>query len=219
MRRFAVVGGIGAGKTTVCKLLARHGGRVVDVDRLGHQALRLVRVRRELSARFGAAMLGPDGAVDRRALGRRVFGDPAALRALNDLVHPEIGRLLRRRLTTLEGQGVPVAWIDAALFLDVDLGVPVDAVIAVTAPRSLRRQRLLQRGGLSPAEIESRLDSQRRVGVWTRQADWRLDTRGSLQDVQRRVDELWRRLQEPLRRKRGGKGWRTRSRQASSRQG
>lgn len=217
MRRYAVVGGIGAGKTTVCRLLARHGGRVVDVDRLGHQVLRLARVRRELSARFGAAMLGPDGAVDRRALGRRVFGDPAALRALNALVHPEIGRLLRRRLATLERRGVSSALIDAALYLDVDLGVPVDAVIAVTAPRALRRQRLRERGGLTTDEIESRLDSQKRIGVWTRLADYRLDTRGSLEDLQQRVDDLWRRLQRQPRRKRGGKGWRRRSRPASCR--
>ena len=219
MRRYAIVGGIGAGKSTVCRLLARHGGRVIDVDRLGHQVLRRERTRRELSARFGAAMLEPDGDVDRRALGRRVFGDPAALRALNALVHPEIGRLLRRRLATLERQGESCALIDAALYLDVDLGVPVDAVIAVTAPRALRRQRLLQRGGLTAAEIDSRLDSQTRIGVWTRRADYRLDTRGSLEDLQERVDDLWQRLQRQRRRKRGGKGWRERSRPASSRKG
>jgi dephospho-CoA kinase len=149
-------------------------------------------------------MLGPDGDVDRQALGRRVFGDPAALRALNALVHPEIGRLLRRRLATLERQGESCALIDAALYLDVDLGVPVDAVIAVTAPRALRRQRLLQRGGLTAAEIDSRLDSQTRIGVWTRRADYRLDASGSLEDLQERVDDLWQRLQRQRRRKRGG---------------
>lgn len=217
MRRYAVVGGMGAGKSTVCRMLARHGGSVIDVDHLGHRVLLLPQVRRELSERFGAAMLGPDGAVNRRALGRRVFRDPAALRDLNALVHPEIGRLLRRRVAVLEHRGVPVVWIDAALFLDIDLGVPVDAVIAVTAPKALRRQRLLQRGGLGLAEIDTRLDSQRRLGVWTRCADYRIDTRGTLQDLQRRVDGLWQRLQTQPRRKRGGKGWRTRSRPGSSR--
>jgi dephospho-CoA kinase len=91
----------------------------------------------------------------------------------------------------------------------------VDAVIAVTAPKRVRRQRLLQRGGLSAAEIEQRLQSQRRIGVWTRLADYRLDTRGSLEELQRRVDELWRLLQRHDRRKRGGSGWRTRIRPGS----
>lgn len=205
MRRYAVVGGIGAGKSTVCRLLARHGGRVVDVDRLGHRALRLPRLRQQLSARFGTAMLGPGGDVDRRRLGRRVFRDPSALRALNALVHPEIGRLLRRRLQSLEQRGVPYVLIDAALFLELDLGLPVDAVVAVTAPRAVRRQRLLQRG-LSAAEVEARLHSQRRLGVWTRRADLRLDNRGSRADLVTQVEELWRQL-ERRRRQRGGRGW------------
>ena len=205
MRRYAVVGGIGAGKSSVCRLLARHGGVVVDVDSLGHRALRLPRLRRQLSARFGTAMLGPGGDVDRRRLGRRVFRDPAALRALNALVHPEIGRLLHRRLQSLERRGVPYVLIDAALFLDLDLGLPVDAVIAVTAPRSVRRLRLRQRG-LSAAECEARLRSQRRLGVWTRRADFRLDNRGSRADLVTQVEELWRQL-ERRRRQRGGRGW------------
>lgn len=195
MRRYAVVGGIGAGKSTVCRLLARHGGAVVDVDRLGHQALRLQRVRRQLSARFGAGILGRAGAIDRRLLGRRAFGDPAALRALNAIVHPEIGRLLRRRLGQLAKRRVPYVLIDAALFLDLDLGVRVDAVVAVTAPRAVRRARLRQRDGLSAAECEARLGSQRRLAVWTRRADFRIDTRGTLAALEQRVDALWRQLQ------------------------
>ncbi len=215
MRRYAVVGGSGAGKSTVCRLLARRGGVHLDVDRLGHTVLRRARLRRELSARFGAAILGPDGGIDRRALGRVVFADAAKRSALNALVHPHIGALLRRRLESLERRRVRFVVIDAALFLDVDLGVPVDAVIAVTARRALRRTRLRQRSGLGAAEVEARLRSQRRLGVWTRHADFRLDTSGSLELVERRVEALWRALCRRKRRKRGGSGWKRRSPQTS----
>ena len=91
---------------------------------------------------------------------------------------------------------------------DANLGLEVDAVIAVTAPRAVRRQRLAARDGLSAAAIEARLDSQPRVGIWTRRADFKIDTRGSLDALEERVDDLWRELQSRRRRTRdtGGSG-------------
>ena len=205
MRVYAVVGGIASGKSMLCRLMARHGGVVIDADRLGHRALRLPRVVRELSRRLGADTVGADGVVDRRALGKRVFGNPAKLRQLNALVHPEIGRLLRHRLAALQRRGVALAIIDAALFLDFDGRVDVDAIVAVTAPRAVRRKRLQARDGLSAAACEARLNSQPRLGVWTRQADFRIDTRGSVSQVEERVNELWPQLQRFRgRRRRGG---------------
>ncbi len=205
MRVYAVVGGIAAGKSVVSGMLARRGGEVIDADRLGHRVLRIPRVVRELSQRFGADTVGADGAIDRRALGKRVFGKPAHLRDLNAVVHPEIGRLVRQRLAALRRRRVRFAILDAALFLDVDLAVEVDAVIAVTAPRRVRRARLRARDQLTAAECEARLDSQRRLGVWTRQADFRIDTHGSLAQVEERVKALWPQLQRFRgRRRRGG---------------
>ena len=204
MRIYAVVGGIAAGKSTVSRLLARRGGVVVDADRLGHRALRIPRVVEELSRRFGADTVGADGKVDRRVLGERVFGRPARLRQLNAIVHPEIARLLRQRLATLERRRVACAILDAALFLDVDLGVAVDAVVVVTAPRAVRRQRLRSRDALTDAECEARLSSQPRLGVWTRQADFRIDTQGSPAQVEARVNRLWPQLQRFRGRRRTG---------------
>ena len=204
MRVYAVVGGIASGKSTVSRLLAQWGGAVIDADRLGHQALGVPRLVRELSRRFGADTVGADGRVDRRVLGKRVFGKPARLRELNALVHPEIGRRVRRRLAALEKRGVPYAILDAALFLDVELGVQVDAVVAVTAPRSVRRRRLRDRDGLSDRECDARLRSQPRIGVWTRQADFRIDTQGTLSEVEERVRRLWPQLKRFRGRRREG---------------
>jgi dephospho-CoA kinase len=206
MRIYAVVGGIAAGKSTVCRMLARHGGRIVDLDRMGHRVLRSGRVLRQLSERFGADIVGADGEIDRRVLGERVFGRPQQLRALNAIVHPEIGRRLRRRLRDLERDGATFVLIDAALFLDVDLGLDVDAVLAVTAPAAVRRERLQRRDALTAEGADARLSSQPRVGVWTRRADFRIDTRGSLRDLEERVEKVWRQMQRHRRRgrKRGG---------------
>jgi len=195
MRVYAIVGGIAAGKSTLCRLLSQRGASVVDADSLGHRVLRQRRVVEELSRRLGADIVAADGTVDRRELGRRVFGRPDRLRELNAIVHPEIGRLVRQRLSALERRGVEVAIVDAALFLDVDLRVHVDAVIAVTAPRAVRRKRLAARDSLTAAECEARLNSQPRLGVWTRRSDFRIDTRGSVSDVEERLSALWPQLQ------------------------
>jgi len=203
MRVYAVVGGIAAGKTTVCRLLAGTGGVVLSADRVGHRALDLRRVRQQLLALFGPGIVGADGAVDRRRLGRLVFGKPAALRALDAVVHPEIARLLATRLAALRRRGVRLVFLDAALFLDFGAALEVDGVLAVVAPRRLRRERLLGRDRLSRSEIEARLGSQPRLAVWTRRADVRIDTDCSRAELAARVQRAW---QELRRRHRGPRG-------------
>ena len=196
MRLYAVVGGIGSGKTTVCRMLHRHAGvAVIDADRLGHRALEDPGVKRQLLAHFGTDIVGAGGRIERRRLGARVFGRPRHLRRLNDIVHPRIARAVQQRLRRLRRLGTRAAVLDAALYFDVDLGVEADAVLAVTAPRAVRRRRLQRRDGLSARDIERRLSSQPRLGVWTRRADVRVDTVGSLAELERRVRLAWRDLQ------------------------
>jgi len=204
MRIFAVVGGIAAGKSTVSRRLARRGGAWIDADRAGHRALRTPSVRQRLLQRFGADIVGRDGEIDRRRLGARVFGRPARLRALNAIVHPEIARVLRSRLAALERRGVPFVLLDAALFFEFDLGCEVDAVLAVTAPRAVRRARLLRRDALAPAQVEARLRSQPGLNAWIRRADVRLDTGCSRAELAARIEAAWSELRRYRHRRRGG---------------
>jgi dephospho-CoA kinase len=203
MKIVAIVGGTGAGKSTVARRLARlAGGAWIDADRVGHRVLRIPRLRRQLLAAFGADMVGPDGEIDRRRLGALVFGDPALLRRLDRVVHPEIARLLRQKLVALERRGVRWVFLDAALFFAFDLGREVDAVLAVLASRAVRRARVLARMGLTPAEVEARLRSQPLVARWVVRADVRLHNDGSRRELQDEVERVWR----ELRRHRGRHG-------------
>jgi dephospho-CoA kinase len=196
MRVFVVVGGIAAGKTTVCRLLAeRQDAVIVDADRIGHRVLESRAIRQRLVERFGDALVRPDGQIDRRRLGKRVFSDVRHRQWLDALVHPEIGRRIRRRLRDLRRRGTGAAVLDAALYFEVRLGVEVDAVLAVTAPRSVRRRRLAARDDLSMQQIEARLASQPGVASWTRKADVVLDTNIPRDALPARVDAAWRALQ------------------------
>jgi dephospho-CoA kinase len=202
VRIYAVVGGTGAGKSTVVRRLARRtGGRRIDADRIGHAVLRLATVQRRLLAAFGTDIVAPGGGIDRARLGARVFGHPARLRLLNRIVHPEIARRLRARLAALDGAGTRLVWLDAALFYAFDLERRVDGVLAVTAPRAVRLQRLRARG-LSLAAARARLDSQPGVAAWTRRADVRLDTDCSWRELDARIDAAWRQLRRRRRPKR-----------------
>jgi len=204
MRTYAVVGGIAAGKSTVARALARGRGVRVDVDRIGHQVLRLERVRQRLLAQFGPDIVRPDGTVDRRRLGRRVFGHPARMHQLETIVHPEIARRVGSRLAALRRDRIPVAILDAAVFFELDLE-PVDGVLAVTAPRRVRRARLEAERGLRRTEAEARLRSQPRLASWTRRADVRIDTDCPRPVLRARIERAWRELRRLHRRRATGR--------------
>jgi dephospho-CoA kinase len=210
VRVYAVVGGIAAGKTTVARRMARrYGGRRLDADRVGHRVLRLARVRRALLAAFGPGILGPDGAIDRRRLGGKVFGRRARLAALDRIVHPEIAARLHARIASLRQQGAKLILLDAALYFEFDGELPVDGVLAVVAPNDVRRERLRADRGLTRREADARLASQPHVDAWARRADVRLRTDCDLRALDVRIDTAWRRLRNRRRRQRKRKGPRT----------
>lgn len=200
MHVFAVVGGIGAGKSTVCEILGRtHGAVIIDADRLGHQVLESASVRRQLIERFGGDIVGKEGRIDRRRLGNYAFSNLQHRQWLDALVHPVIGRRIRRRLRYRREAGIRTVLLDAALYFEAQLAVQVDAVLAVTAPRSVRRKRLAERDDLTAAQIEARLDSQPGVASWSRRADVVINTNGSRRNLPARVEQAWRTLQQVAR--------------------
>jgi dephospho-CoA kinase len=87
-----LIGAIGGGKSTAARCFAARGGFVIDADALGHEALRRPEVVAALVARWGGGVRKPDGSLDRRAIGKIVFADPAERSALEALVFPHIGK-------------------------------------------------------------------------------------------------------------------------------
>src|SRR5712671_6806030 len=136
MLRIGVTGLMASGKTDVARRFAERGARVIEGDAMGWEVLREPEVRERIQALFGPGVMAPDGSVDRRALGRIVFGDASELNRLNALVQPRLLRRVRDALDSARGEGVLV--LDAALLGAWNLAPELDGVVDVAAPAETR---------------------------------------------------------------------------------
>ncbi|MDR0600291.1 MAG: dephospho-CoA kinase [Treponema sp.] len=148
-----------AGKNHVAALLEKRGLPALDVDRLGHEAIRAE--RDAIVRRFGPETLGEDGQVDRRLLGKRVFGRAEDLAALEAIVHPAANRLTGEWIALQEARQNGLCVINAAL-LHRSLVFPrLDVLIVVWAPLPVRFLRARKRDSLPLGELVQRFSSQR----------------------------------------------------------
>jgi dephospho-CoA kinase len=159
-----LTGGYCAGKNAVAAILERRGWTCVDVDRLGHEAVDAA--RDAIVARFGPGVLGPDGRVDRKAVARIVFADPAALADQEAIVHPAAIRLTDARIAAAEGLAraegrEPRVCVNAALLYRTPQAGRCDAIIEVRAPLLVRLRRAQVRDGVGPRRALERMLRQR----------------------------------------------------------
>jgi dephospho-CoA kinase len=186
----AIVGGSGAGKTTVADIFESLGAGIVDTDRVARDVVApgqpgLEAVRRE----FGGGVILASGELDRRALRGVVFDDPAARRQLESLLHP----LIRTRtLEALERMRTPYAVAVVPLLVETGFGELVDRVAVVDCPREIQLQRLVKRDGIDPGRAESMLRAQVDRQARLRAADDVIDNSGSLERLRDQVETLWR---------------------------
>lgn len=189
-----IAGASGSGKSTIAAHLARRfAGVHVDGDRVAHEVLSgdagvIARIR----GAFGAGVFDASGRIDRRRLGRVVFGDPAALERLNAMVHPAVVARCTEAVARARVDGVPLVVVDAALILEVPLPFGLDLTIALTCDREERMRRLMSKGGWSEDEVRARLDRQGGMEKHFYKADAVIDTGRELSavlaDVEARVE-------------------------------
>lgn len=190
--RVGLTGGIASGKTTVAGFLAELGAFVLDADRLSHAVIEPGGgAHGEVVARFGTGIAGPDGWIDRKALGRLVFEDEAARRDLESIVHPRVRAEIERRIERYLLTGTsPLAVIDAALLFESGSWRSYHRLVVVRCSRDTQVRRLLARGGLSPEEAVIRIDSQAPLEDKLAVADYVIDTETTLRETRRRTVEV-----------------------------
>ncbi|KAA9331293.1 dephospho-CoA kinase [Hymenobacter busanensis] len=146
MLKIGITGGIGSGKTVVCRLFAVLGVPVYDADTRAKWVMRHDPVlRHELIAAFGPEAYLPSGEQDRLYLARRVFNDPAQLERLNGIVHPRVGQDFADWAAAQQQAGHAYVLKEAALLYESGSYKQLDRIITVFAPQALRQQRVLRR--------------------------------------------------------------------------
>jgi dephospho-CoA kinase len=152
-----LIGAIGAGKSTAARLFAARGGFAIDADALGHDALRQPAIVAAVVARWGERVRKPDGTLDRRAIGRIVFANPAERAALEGLVFPYIEKRIRDEIARgIADPNSRFVVLDAAVLLEAGWNNSVDRIVYVDAPRELRLARLAAKSGWTDADLAAR---------------------------------------------------------------
>ena len=153
----AIVGSIGAGKSTAAKILAECGGAWIVADALGHEALEQADIVQRVVETWGPSVLSNDGSVDRRALAKIVFHDASERKALENMVYPYIGRRVREELLRADNDATfRFVVLDAAVLLEAGWTDIYDRLLFVDAPRPLRYERLAIRSRWSENELVAR---------------------------------------------------------------
>ena len=199
MRTYGLTGNIGSGKSTVARLLAERGVPIVDADQIAREVVLPGQpALREIAARFPGVVL-PDGSLDRKALGARVFADEAERRALNAIIHPRIAEETAARMAQLAAQGHALAVYEAALIVENGMHRALDGLIVVTAPVATQLLRIAQRDALAEPEARARIAAQLPAEEKVRLADFVIDNAGPPEALVSQVEALLRTLDFPPR--------------------
>jgi dephospho-CoA kinase len=145
--------------------------------------------------RFGAEVLGPDGELDRDALARVVFADPAARRDLEAIVHPEVRRLLAEGCEAY-GDTDRVVVFSAPLLVETGMHTAFQVLVLVSAPPDLQIERLLRERGLSEEQARARIAAQAPLEDKAAVADVIVDNDGPIEELEKQVDRLWAALRD-----------------------
>jgi len=196
-----LTGGIASGKSTVARHFAARGARVIDADKLGHRAYEPgTQAHREVIAAFGPEVRAANGTIDRAALGARVFGRPAELKRLTDIVWPEIRRLAEKEIAAIRASDPrAVVVLEAAVLFEAGWEPLVDEIWVAVVERAVAVQRAVARGGLTAQQVEARIDAQLTNGERKKRAHVVLDNSGDEAALVRQLDAHWPRVAEAAR--------------------
>jgi dephospho-CoA kinase len=195
--RVGLTGGIGAGKSEVSRRLAAQGAVVIDADLIAREVVAPgTDGLAEVIAAFGPGVLGPDGALDRVALGDIVFADEKKLATLNSIVHPLVAARMRE-VEDAAGAGSVIVH-DVPLIAENGLASHYDLVVVVDVPPRIQLDRLVRLRGLSREQAQARMAAQATRDERLAIATIVVDNSGSLAELDRQVGELWAELRRRM---------------------
>jgi dephospho-CoA kinase len=185
-----LTGGIGSGKSTVSSLLEAKGAIILDADAIVREVqLPGSPVLTELAAKFGQEVLAADGSLDRQAVANIVFSDPDALKALNTIVHPAVGKEMNRRM-------IEQRTTEHVVILDIPLLTEnpregLQGKIVVDVPVEVQVERLVKFRGFDETDARARMSRQATREQRLATADFVVDNSGGLQELEPQIEKLW----------------------------
>jgi phosphopantetheine adenylyltransferase/dephospho-CoA kinase len=197
MTVIGLTGGIASGKSTAAALLKEYGAIVIDADRVGHRVYEPgTSGFQAVVNEFGHDLVAADGTINRQLLGGKVFGDPAQMQRLTDIVWPEIRKLAAEEIADLKKRDRKATIVlEAAVMIEAGWTDLADEVWVVTVSPEIARDRLMSRNGLTEAQAQSRIDSQLSNKERLAYADVKIDNSGTVEQFEQRVEKEWKRLQ------------------------
>ncbi|MBO4382807.1 MAG: dephospho-CoA kinase [Clostridia bacterium] len=194
MRRAIIIGltgQTGAGKTTVAEGLRHFGYQVIKADDIA----RLVTekgspVLEELAAVFGSDILTEDGKLDRALLAERAFAGPEETQLLNAVTHPEILRLINKKINGAFFDGYEGVVLDASQLFESGLNEKCTLVVSVVAPEEVRLQRIMERDGISREKALQRMGAQLPEEFFRTHSDYVLENTGTEEDLKLQLRQL-----------------------------
>jgi dephospho-CoA kinase len=182
-----LTGSLGMGKSTTAAMFAEEGVPVHDADAAVHELYEGEAVK-AIEAAFPGTTAG--GKVDRDKLGQRVLGDAAAMKKLEQIVHPLVRQAEQRFLADAERSGAPVAVLDIPLLFETGAQARCDAVAVVSAPAELQRARAFERPGMTESKFQAILAKQMSDAGKRARADFVVDTGQGFEHARAQVRDI-----------------------------
>jgi dephospho-CoA kinase len=199
VRRFLLVGltgSIATGKSTVSRMFAHLGARVLDADLLAREVVMPGQpAYLKIVEEFGHGVVQDDGTLDRKALGAIVFAEPARRKRLEEITHPAIAARQQRILSVLDEEAFEgiVIW-DVALLFETGGVAKMDRVVVVATDPETELARLMARDGMAEADARTRMASQMPVAEKAKRAHYVIDNSGDRAHTEGQVKVVYEAL-------------------------
>lgn len=189
-----ITGGIGSGKSTVCRIWSELGAEVLDADQLAKTLMTdSPEIRERIIEEFGQDAYGSDGALNRAFLAREAF-EKGRVELLNSIVHPVVKRETRRLIEEARKQGVEMYVKEAALLLDAGRPEEFDFIVLVTAGEDQRVRWVVERDQTESEAVRDRISRQKPTEELLPLSDFVIENDGSLQRLRERSTELYHKM-------------------------
>ena len=195
-----LTGGIGTGKSTVSQILKDRGFSVIDLDVISHEVIEFSSVVEKIVQNFGREVLDEDEAgnctISREKLGKIVFADKEKRLALNSIMHPEILKVMHKKILECKSEKNKIIFVEVQLLFEVQWEKEFDYILLVAAKRDMQVRRVLERDKRSEEEAWNIINSQMSLDEKREKSDFVIENDGNMDDLNKKVDKFLKSLEQ-----------------------